>query len=123
MTKARKLTTYMLFGMVRVVLKEEEIKSNNKYMTFFALSLKRGETEMAKTIKAIFSKGMIKPLEKIKIPEGKEITITIMDISEESAETAFKRAAGKWKRTINTDELIANIYTDRLILSRPEIKL
>ena len=35
---------------------------------------------MGKTIKARFSKGVIEPLEKIDIDEGKEITITIIEV-------------------------------------------
>jgi hypothetical protein len=40
-----------------------------------------------------------------------------------TAEEAFKRAAGRWKGTINAEELIKNIYADRLISTRPEVKL
>ena len=35
---------------------------------------------MARTIKARFSHGVIEPLEKVEMPEGKEITITIEEI-------------------------------------------
>lgn len=35
---------------------------------------------MARTIKARFSHGVIEPLEKVEMPEGKEITITISEI-------------------------------------------
>lgn len=78
---------------------------------------------MVRTIRAIFSKGVITPLEEVEIPEGKEITVTIADLPMESPEEAFKRAAGKWRGTINADELIKNIYADRLISTRPEINI
>ena len=35
---------------------------------------------MSKTIRAKFSKGVIKPLEKVDIKEGTEITVTIIEI-------------------------------------------
>ena len=37
--------------------------------------------KMAKSIKARFSKGMIEPLEKLEFEEGKEMIITISEVS------------------------------------------
>ena len=78
---------------------------------------------MGKTIKAKFSKGVIKPMEKVDITEGKEIFVTIVDIPFRAKEGAFKRAAGAWKGTIDAENLIKNIYTDRLLSTRGEPKL
>ncbi len=78
---------------------------------------------MGKTIKAKFSKGVIKPMEDIDIAEGKEIIVTIINIPFGVKEGAFKRAAGAWKGTIDAERLIRNIYTDRLLSTREEPKL
>ncbi len=73
---------------------------------------------MEKTIRAKYSKGVIKPLEKLELPEGKEITVTIIDIASVPNRDAFRKSAGAWSGTINADELIENIYKDRTLLTR-----
>jgi predicted DNA-binding antitoxin AbrB/MazE fold protein len=78
---------------------------------------------MGKTIRAKFSKGVIKPLEKVDIEEGKEITVTITEVPLKPQKDAFERSAGGWKDLIDCDELIKNIYNDRLISTRPEVNL
>jgi predicted DNA-binding antitoxin AbrB/MazE fold protein len=78
---------------------------------------------MGKTVKARFSNGVIKPLEKIEIEEGKEITITIMEAPSKRKLAAFKKSAGAWKGTIDADKLIENIYANRLLSTREEPRL
>jgi predicted DNA-binding antitoxin AbrB/MazE fold protein len=78
---------------------------------------------MARTFKARFSKGVIKPLEKVDVDEGKEITVTIVNFPVKLTEDGFARSAGKWKGTIDAEELIKNIYADRFVSTRPEVKL
>ena len=77
---------------------------------------------MGRTFKARFSKGVIKPLEKVDVDEGKEITVTIVDLPAKLTEYAFARSAGKWKGTIDAEKLIKNIYADRLTSTRPFAK-
>jgi len=77
-----------------------------------------------KTIRARFSKGVIKPLEKVDIEEGKEISITIIEMPTLSTKKdAWEATAGGWKGLIDAEELKRNIYNDRLIFTRPEVKL
>jgi len=72
-------------------------------------------------IKAKVSKGMIKPLEKLNLEEGKEITVTIKEIP---LEDRFSKAMGGWKGTIDCEQLIKDIYESRrLFARRPEVKL
>ncbi len=79
---------------------------------------------MGKTIRARFSKGVIKPLEKIDIDEGKEITITIREVrASPKKEDVLETTAGGWKGLIDAEELKKNIYADRLISTRSEPKL
>jgi len=80
---------------------------------------------MGRTVRAKFTKGMIKPLEKVDIAEGKEITVTIIDIEVplKRKRGAFERSAGGWKGTIDADKLIEDIYSDRLLSTREEPRL
>ncbi|HGJ64544.1 TPA: DUF104 domain-containing protein [bacterium] len=75
---------------------------------------------MLRTIKARYKNGLIEPLEEIKISEGSEITITI---SEPPNEDGLDRSFGGWKGLIDADEFLKNVYADRLISTRPEVKL
>ena len=78
---------------------------------------------MGETIRVRIRGGMLEPLEKVDLPEGQEIMITILDVPTERDFEAFRRAAGGWKGTIDTEVLIRNIYADRLISTRPEPRL
>ncbi len=62
-------------------------------------------------------------MEKVDVDEGKEITVTIIDLPAKLTEDAFARSAGKWKGTIDAEELIQNIYADRFVSTRPDVKL
>ena len=75
---------------------------------------------MEKTIKARFKDGVIEPLEKLHIEEGREIVITINDLP---SEDRFEKALGGWKETIDCEKLIEDIYNDRILRTRPEVKL
>jgi len=78
---------------------------------------------MGKTIRAKFSNGIIEPLEKLELTEGEEITVTIEHSNLIELEDTFKASAGGWKGLIDAEELKKNIYADRLISTRPEVKL
>ena len=77
----------------------------------------------SKTIKAKFSQGVIKPLEKLDIQDGTEISVTIVkttDLSEEERLKRAKSAAGAWKDIPETEELKQIIYESRRTGSRIE---
>ena len=82
---------------------------------------------MGKMIRARVFRGMIEPLEKVDIREGEEIVISISKAPSKRVKKSFsdalKRTAGGWKDLIDCDELIKNIYADRLVTTRPEVKL
>ena len=78
---------------------------------------------MGETIRVRIRGGMLEPLEKVDLPEGQEIMITILDVPTERDFEAFRRAAGGWKGTIDAEVLIRNIYADRLVSNRPEPRL
>ena len=78
---------------------------------------------MGKTIRARFTKGVIEPLEKVDVAEGKEISVTIIDVPAYPKEDAFERSAGAWKGTLDAEKLIEDIYKDRLVSNRKKPKL
>ena len=77
----------------------------------------------SKTIKAKFSQGVIKPLEKLDIQDGTEISVTVVkttDLSENERLKRAKSAAGAWKDIPDTEELKQIIYESRRTGSRIE---
>ena len=88
------------------------------------LNVDEGGT-LEKTIKARFSNGVIEPLEDLTIEEGKELIITISEVPAGSEKTlaALRKSFGGWRGLIDAEELKKNIYSDRLINTRPVPKL
>lgn len=78
---------------------------------------------MGGTIRARFRRGVIEPLEKVDLPESKELTVTILEVPSGEDDEAFRKAAGSWKDLVDADTLIRNIYADRLLSTRPEPRL
>ena len=78
---------------------------------------------MGGTIRARVRGGVLEPLEKTDLPEGKEVLITVLAVAEDPDDEAFLRSAGSWKDLVDAEELIENIYADRLIDTREEPKL
>ena len=79
---------------------------------------------MSKTIKARYRNGVIEPLEEVELAEGEEFTLTIVRVPDTSEEgDAFSESRGGWKGLIDCEELKRNIYADRLIHTRPAVKL
>jgi predicted DNA-binding antitoxin AbrB/MazE fold protein len=78
---------------------------------------------MGGTIRARVKGGVLEPLEKADLPEGKEVLITIIGVAEDADDAAFLRSAGSWKGLIDADKFIHDIYEDRLLNTREEPKL
>lgn len=78
---------------------------------------------MGKTIRARVTRGVLEPLETVDLPEGREVTITILDAPTERDVEASRRAAGGWKGLIDADALIRDIYADRMLSTRPVPRL
>ena len=75
---------------------------------------------MGTTIRMRVTRGSLKPLEKISLPEGREVTVTILDVPSVRDLDAFDRAAGGWKGSVDTEQLLRDIYADRLVSTRPK---
>jgi predicted DNA-binding antitoxin AbrB/MazE fold protein len=78
---------------------------------------------MRGTIRARVKRGMLELLDEIDLPEGTEVTVTILAAPSPEDREAFRRAAGGWKGTVEAAELLTNIYADRLIATRPVPRL
>lgn len=78
---------------------------------------------MRRTIRVRVKNGCLVPLEKLDLPEGKEVSLVIHKFPYEPDREAFRRAAGGWKGSIDAEKLIRDIYADRLIQTRPEPRL
>ena len=78
---------------------------------------------MGLTIRARMKGGKLEPLEKIDLPEGKEVLVSVIEVPGTPDFDAFRRSAGAWKGLVDTETLIRNIYADRLISTRPVPKL
>ena len=78
---------------------------------------------MGGTIRARVKGGVLEPLEKLDLPEGKEVLVMVVGTPADRNREAFRRAFGSWKGTIDAEKLIRDIYEDRLISTRPEPKL
>ena len=80
---------------------------------------------MVRTIRAKFSRGVFEPLEPAAgmVPEGQEVLITISTESTAPAGDPIRDTAGGWRDLIDTDALKRNIYGDRLVSTRPDVRL
>lgn len=78
---------------------------------------------MRGTIRARVKRGMLELLDDIDLPEGTEVTVTILPAPSSEDREAFRRAAGGWKGTVDAAALIKNIYADRLLATRPVPRL
>ncbi len=83
---------------------------------------KKADKSVSGTIRARVRGGLLEPLDRIELPEGKEVTITVLRVPTDIDNDAFLRSAGSWKG-VNADKLIRNIYADRLVRSRTKPRL
>ena len=73
---------------------------------------------MSGTIRARVKRGMLELLEKVDLPEGAEVSVTILETPMSKTADGLRRSAGGWKGLIDAEQLIENIYADRLISTR-----
>jgi predicted DNA-binding antitoxin AbrB/MazE fold protein len=92
-------------------------------MATFTRNKNKGADAMGGTIRARVRHGVLEPMKKIELPEGKEVTVTILDVPGGSDAEAFRRSAGGWKGTIDAAKLIRDIYAGRLVRTRPRPRL
>ena len=74
---------------------------------------------MAGTVRARMKRGALELLEKVNLPEGKEVTVTMLETPPVRDLEAFSRAVESWKGTIDAEALIENIYADLISSTSP----
>jgi hypothetical protein len=72
----------------------------------------------ARTVRARVRGGSLDLLDRIPLREGDEVLVTISEAVPAKDMDALRRAAGAWRGMIDADELIINIYADRLVSTR-----
>ncbi len=77
---------------------------------------------MLKAIRARYRNGLIEPLEEIDLADGTEITITVSE-SPGLSEDGLNRSFGGWKGLIDAEEFLRDVYADRQVSTRQEVKL
>jgi hypothetical protein len=87
------------------------------------LRTQRRRTPMGTTVRARVKGKMLEILGNVNLPDGKEVTVTILEVPSREDREAFRAAAGTWMGTIDAEALIRNIYNDRLVSTRPEPRL
>lgn len=80
---------------------------------------------MVRTVKARFSGGVLKPLERLDLNEGDEVTVSVTlptskPLSADDAKEIFERTAGGWADLIDCEKLERDIYESRLRGNRPK---
>ena len=78
---------------------------------------------MSGTVRARVKRGHLELLEKVNIPDNTEVSVTIIETPGARSADGLRRSAGGWKGLIDADALIENIYSDRLVSTRPVPKL
>ncbi len=77
----------------------------------------------ATTVRARVKGGVLEPLEKLDLPEGDEVVVTISPASPHRRGEGLEHSFGAWKDLIDCDALERTIYESRSISARPEPKL
>ena len=78
---------------------------------------------MSGTIRARVKRGMLELLDKVNLPEGTEVSVTILETPSSRSAEGLRRSAGGWKGLVDAEQLIEHIYADRLISTRPVPRL
>ena len=78
---------------------------------------------MAGTVRAWMRGGMLELLDPVELPEGKEVSVTILETPAARDFAAFDRAAGSWKGTIDVDAFLKNNAESRMRTTRPVPRL
>jgi len=84
---------------------------------------RRRENHMSRTVRARVKRGMLELLDRVDLPEGTEVSVTILEMPASKSAEGLRRSAGGWKGLIDAEQLIENIYNDRLISTRPVPRL
>lgn len=74
---------------------------------------------MSGTFRARVRRGVLELLEKIDLPEGTEVSVTILETPSRRDFKAFDRAAGSWKGTLDVEAFLKSNAESRMRSTRP----
>jgi predicted DNA-binding antitoxin AbrB/MazE fold protein len=77
----------------------------------------------ARTIRARFHHGAFEPLERIEIPEGKEVTLAVMSPDSNRPSDWLGRSSGSWQSLVDAEQLKHDIAESRALPPRAEPRL
>ena len=78
---------------------------------------------MLAAMRARMHRGSLVPREKLNLPEGTEVELTISEIPSEEDIEKSRQAAGGWEGLVDAEKLIKNIYRSRLVRTRSTPRL
>jgi len=78
---------------------------------------------MGTIVRARVRNGSLELIDKVDLPEGTEVAVSITDTSAAKDFDRFLRSAGSWQGLVDPKKLIRNIYRDRLISSSKRPRL
>jgi predicted DNA-binding antitoxin AbrB/MazE fold protein len=78
---------------------------------------------MKSTIRARVRGGRLEPVRKLDLPEGSEVTLTLVEGPSKRDIEAALSVAGAWRGKVDARRLIRDIYASRLVRTRPEPRL
>lgn len=87
--------------------------------TIFAVARSKKIAAGKRSVRARVPGGSLDLLDPVPLRDGDEVLVTISQPVSAADMDAMRRAAGSWKGMVDTDALIANIYADRLVATRP----
>jgi predicted DNA-binding antitoxin AbrB/MazE fold protein len=71
-------------------------------------------------VRARVKRGRLEPLEALDLPEGREVTLSIVsdEPSDDEIEAAIKKAAGGWKGIVDCEKFLRDLARSRARVSR-----
>jgi hypothetical protein len=71
------------------------------------------------TVRARVRGGSLDLLDRIPLREGDEVLVSISESVLVRDLESLRRSAGAWKGLVDANALVANLYADRLVATRP----
>src|SRR5712692_3421799 len=87
--------------------------------TIFVVARSKKIAERKRSVRARVRGSSLDLLDPVPLSDGDEVLVTISQAVPAADMDAMRRAAGSWKGMVDADALIANIYADRLVATRP----
>jgi hypothetical protein len=87
--------------------------------TIFTVARSKKIADRKRSVRARVRGNSLDLLDPVPLGDGDEVLVTISQPVSAADMDAMRRAAGSWKDMVDAEVLIANIYPDRLVATRP----